>query len=1113
MGHSGHNEGNSSTLGSGVTSRRRLRAGLPPKSGSPKSAAKSPAAPKSSLAERCRPAFAAAASALEGGAADVAAGLVTIYSADSTVVTASVRDVGHRYTVMLTDPQTDDGARLEVFCSCATYRLGRLCRHVWATLLAADSQPERPDPATPGPVTLVFDRDVVGAVDTSARPDQPVAESEGDLLPAVRARIDALRALSEESSKRTLDERRALILDLTESRRRQALVLGIASARPGESLRPLQALPAETADGDGEFRGLLRLLTQSRTDRFRSSALPLSVADDVALPLLEVALMQGPIFLQRSETDLVELERGFSKSAHVVLFFRRETTENSVDAVIDASLNDGGQRIPLSELSLALPCGIFILGNRIGVLADRRAAPWLHSLWREGEIRVPWNDRDKLIGLIFADPIPVDAHFDASFDWIEDGSALTPVATFEPAGGTVCIRLLFQYGGQRVALTTGRKIFVDGTRRRLLRRNEAEEERRRQEIDALVRSFGATGETSRWDLDARRLPEVRIALANLGWALEWRGRRLRQTRPKKRLRVRDSGSWLELDGEWDFDGLTVAIPDVLKALRTSDDSGGVVELPDGTALALTEEERVRWGTIAALAKSHQGKLRVPRSQLFWLAAVDDGSTLDVDEAARRWLAAYDALSKPRTVNLDPGFRGTLRPYQALGVGWLTGLADANAGGILADDMGLGKTVQCLAWLLERRRRYQEPSLVVVPKSLLANWEQEAARFTPELRLVVYAGPQRAKVLEGALENSDLILVTYQTLLRDVERLSRLRYDAIVLDEAQAIKNGSSLTARACRSLEARLRIAMTGTPVENGADDLVSILRFANPELMSGPIERAFRATGGEGGFALLARTVRPFILRRTKESVLSELPPKTETDLFVEFDEEAADEYKQLVAYYRAQLSQAFTEEGLRANAARVLEALLRLRQFACHPGLLDPNRIDESSPKVELLLEQLKPILENGRKALVFSQFRKFLEIVARHLNAAGIRYETFHGGTKDRSAVVERFQSNADCPVLLVTLKAGGLGLNLTAADYVFLLDPWWNPAAEAQAIDRAHRIGQTRPVFAYRMVARGTVEERVLALQREKRAVAQELVPEGTSRLGTLTVDDLRQLLDG
>jgi SNF2 family DNA or RNA helicase len=443
-------------------------------------------------------------------------------------------------------------------------------------------------------------------------------------------------------------------------------------------------------------------------------------------------------------------------------------------------------------------------------------------------------------------------------------------------------------------------------------------------------------------------------------------------------------------------------------------------------------------------------------------------------------------------------------------------------------MGLGKTVQVLAMLEERRllRAGHAPSngngnagrlgnsMVVAPRSLIFNWMEEAKRFAPQLRVLDHTGTARGKSAE-AFANFDLVLTTYGTMRNDIAFLKDTRFDYVILDEAQAIKNAASEAAKASRLLTADFRLALSGTPVQNHLGELWSLFEFLNPGMLGGSKVLQMTAAGSskidDQTRVILSRALRPFILRRTKGQVAKELPPRVEQTIHCELDAKQRKLYDDLREHYRQSLLAKIAKDGLKKSKIQILEALLRLRQAACHPGLIDKSRVNESSAKLDALMPQLAEVIDGGHKALVFSQFTSLLAIVRKRLDAEKITYEYLDGRTRDRQTVVERFQNDEKCPLFLISLKAGGIGLNLTAAEYVFLLDPWWNPAVEAQAIDRAHRIGQTRQVFAYRLIAQNTVEEKVLKLQETKRELADAIINADNSVIGKLGREDLELLL--
>lgn len=541
----------------------------------------------------------------------------------------------------------------------------------------------------------------------------------------------------------------------------------------------------------------------------------------------------------------------------------------------------------------------------------------------------------------------------------------------------------------------------------------------------------------------------------------------------------------------------------------------MVLLDDGSYGLLPEGLLSRYGTLFQFGKAEGDHLRYSKSQTGLLDVfLAEREEIKVDETfqrARERLRSFDGI-RPR--QQPAGFQGELRGYQCEGLGWMEFLAQLGWGGCLADDMGVGKTAQVLALIEYRRQQGAGPSLVVVPRSLIYNWKNEAARFTPHLAVLDHSVANRSRDA-AVFSQYNLVLTTYGLLRRDVLDFKDFVFDYAILDEAQAIKNSSSESAKAARLLTANHRLTLSGTPIENHLGELWSLFEFLNPGMLGGA--SALQGTSsalrnpGEETRRLLARAVRPFILRRTKEQVARELPEKSEQTIYCELDPPQRKLYDELRDYYRVSLLGRIERNGFRRSKIQILEALLRLRQAACHPGLIDKKHAGESSAKLDTLLPQLEEVLSEGHKALVFSQFTSMLAILRGHLDSKKTTYEYLDGSTRDRQSHVERFQDDPDCKLFLISLKAGGLGLNLTAADYVFLLDPWWNPAVEMQAIDRTHRIGQTRPVFAYRLIARDTVEEKVLELQSSKKDLAEAIITESNGFLAGLQREDLELLL--
>jgi superfamily II DNA or RNA helicase len=557
------------------------------------------------------------------------------------------------------------------------------------------------------------------------------------------------------------------------------------------------------------------------------------------------------------------------------------------------------------------------------------------------------------------------------------------------------------------------------------------------------------------------------------------------------VRVKLVGGWFETDVDVVADDVPVDLARLRAALS---DGRRWVALDDGSLAEITEEvaellsdgdEALDAGGHARLAVHQVG--RVER----WLhlageRAQSDAGTVRVRERIRVFEASL--------AELPTGLTATLRPYQHAGFSWLRMLEDLGLGGILADDMGLGKTLTALCLILSaRERRGPAPSLVVCPTSVLGNWAREAARFAPSLRVRVLHGGDRDLTPE-TLAAHDLLVTSYGLLRRDEAALAMTPLRALIFDEAQVIKNASAATAKAARGLRAELRLALSGTPVENRLDELWSLMDVVNPGLLGARSAFARRfatpiALDPKGGAARRLRAlVRPFVLRRTKRAVLSELPAKEEIDVPCVLPPAQR-------ALYDATAKLARESLGAQAGGQRelaVFTALLRLRQVACDPRLM-PGAPAAPSAKREAFLRLVRDLVAEGRRALVFSQFVELLTLWRADLDREGIAYEYLDGSTRDRDGAVARFQGG-DAPLFLISLKAGGAGLNLTAADTVVHCDPWWNPAVEDQATDRAHRIGQTRRVTVLRLVARGTVEDRIEALKARKRTLAEAAVGE-------------------
>jgi superfamily II DNA or RNA helicase len=774
--------------------------------------------------------------------------------------------------------------------------------------------------------------------------------------------------------------------------------------------------------------------------------------------------------------------------------------------------------------------GWLLAGDELVRVADDGGYALLVDAQRHGPIVLPAEGDERLaFACLFADRL--------------EEPLAPPHAALEPrphvrfdaesdAPGTFVVQLFFDYGAATIAHGAPEvAVAIDG---RLATRDSERENAARERLTALgvvapidahpglhaaLRTVGALAGR----LPRQRAPDVAEQLVRAGWRVEVEGRR--HVALQESLTTVTSGiDWFGVRGSVVFDGEVVPVPELLAAAR---EKRRWIELKSGARGWFSDGDVAAWRWLELGERGPDGEVRF-REQQGWLldALLAEREGVEVDAGFRRMRANLAKLGEPAPQDPPTTFVGELRPYQREGLGWLSRLVDVGLGGCLADDMGLGKTVQVLALLEARRARRKKPgevrrpTLLVVPRTLLFNWLDEARRFTPKLTVATHHGPQRWSQWDTTSQ-AHLVLTTYGTLRLDSARFHELEdfdFDLVVLDEAQQIKNGASQVAKAARLVRARQRLALTGTPIENRLAELWSLLEFLNPGMVgSAPaFERLLDARTPDDErrhVADIARAVQPFFLRRTKQQVLTDLPPKTEQLLHVELEGDQRARYDELARHYRAELlaNASGTESLSGEERFLVITALLRLRQLACHPGLVDPARRAATSAKLDVLLPRLDELAREGHKAVVFSQFTQLLDLVAERLDALPLAHVRLDGSTTDRKTPVTRFQTDPAVPIFLASLKAGGTGLNLTAADFVFLLDPWWNPAAESQAVDRAHRFGRTRPVHAYRLVAKDTIEERVLELQATKSELAAALFDENSASIANLSRAELERLL--
>lgn len=580
-----------------------------------------------------------------------------------------------------------------------------------------------------------------------------------------------------------------------------------------------------------------------------------------------------------------------------------------------------------------------------------------------------------------------------------------------------------------------------------------------------------------------------------------------------KLEINENIDWFDIHAVVKFGDFSISFKELRKLIRNNKNQ---FTLPNGEIAVIPDAWVERYAEIFSFIRDDEpnsSRLDKHHLALVHQAEEDNNARVTLDKKLLQ-LKNFDTIEAQE---VPESFKGELRPYQKAGYDWLVFLNKYNFGGCLADDMGLGKTVQTLALLQnEKLRGVLNASLLIMPTSLIYNWKRESKKFTPNLEIFDYTGSNRQKDI-SLFQGYDLVVTSYGIIRRDIEDLASYYFNYVVLDESQAIKNPASNIAKSVGKLNSKHRLILTGTPLENSTLDLWSQMNFINPGLLGSqsffkkkyliPIEKH----QSEEQTKRLYNIIKPFILRRHKSQVAKDLPEKIENIYFSTMTEDQRLKYDEVKNQYRNEILSHIETHGVNKSHIILLQGLTKLRQIANHPKLTDPDYKGDSG-KMEDMFMMLKNALAENHKILIFSQFVKHLDIVRELLAKTGLDYCYLDGATKNREAQVERFQNDDNVRLFLISLRAGGLGLNLTEADYVFLLDPWWNPAVEAQAIDRAHRIGQTKKVFTYKFIMRDSVEEKILELQQRKVKLAQDLITTDKGFTKNLTAEDISALLD-
>jgi superfamily II DNA or RNA helicase len=1070
-------------------------------------------------------------------------GLVSVHEHDAAEVDVLVAG---RYRPSIS---YDESVRTHTLaCSCTEVRPGWGCPHLWALVLWLDHQ--SPD-VRRYPFSLsndswhksdvdVGERDWEDEEGESARADD---SEEGAAIPIPKEHDQLLpwQMILKRQVKRTVfTEARVSAIELIYTlsygaNRRQAFTVNIdqRQRRPDGTFSPSKPLARHylndqegLSDVDQSLLMLLNEKHASGSYYYSSRGNSFDIFPDFFYSILPRLLASGRCRYVTEQKKKPLALRSDIENPPLQLKLKLSGCSELGDREIDILLQNEDRIRTMPEVQLFL--GDQYVLFRDGIVSRYEhfgGLDWIRGFYENGKAVIHRDNEALFLKEYFAcSAVPLELPPDISLTETQ-GNPVPLLRLLGPQGvmGLDSVpkkyqaaELFFKYDERQIPASLGLLAFYNHQEGRLVLRDNAREKAWRGDLEACGiawRHHEANDLHEVYFIPVKDLLKDVAVLMDKGWLVDGETGRFRSPRSVS-LQVSSGIDWFELRGQVDFDGQSAGLPEMLAALRKRD---RFIRLGDGSVGILPEAWWKKVGVWAQMGDAEKDHLRFSRSQtlvLDVLLAEQEVGQTTIDETFRSLRQELRSSVRLTPCDPDASFQGTLRPYQREGLGWMLFLQRFRLGGCLADDMGLGKTVQVLALLsLRKLVMVGRPSLVVVPRSLIFNWQEEAARFAPQLKGIDASHGQRGDWADLD-PDADFVLITYGTLVRDITSLKDIAFDYVILDEAQAIKNHQTARAKAVRLLKASHRLALSGTPIENRIEELWSIFEFLNPGFLghSATFKKLFAADlEDENQRAALRNAIAPFILRRSKTQVALDLPPRTEDVLLCEMEARQQALYNKLRDHYRQSLLKKVQTEGMNRVQTQVLEALLRLRQAACHPKLIDPKLLTEDSVKLDTLIDQLDEIVGEGHKALIFSQFTSFLALVKPRIEERGWAYEYLDGKTRNRQERVERFQNDSHCPLFLISLKAGGLGLNLVAADYVFLLDPWWNPAVEAQAIDRTHRIGQERPVFAYRLICRDTVEEKILQLQKSKKSLADSIIAESSGMLKEMSADDLAFLL--
>lgn len=809
----------------------------------------------------------------------------------------------------------------------------------------------------------------------------------------------------------------------------------------------------------------------------------------------------------------------------VTTSFKVEKVKKNIEVSAFLQVEDEKYDVAKSELKNSI---LFLIDKKLFLVQKPQHASVIASLQNIQSI-TPENWSSVLQNKI----IPISKQFDVKFGKglveYKDNTTPKPYIYLSEQGTYFILKPMFEYNGTKVEWNNEVNAYTnDKNKVVIVKRNKDYEENFVQMIQQLHTNLRKPEYEHHFAIHSKyalqknwfflffdKMKEEKIEL--LGYE-GLKNFKIHKAKPSTKVFVSSNLDWFDTEVEVDYDGQKANLKDIQKALKNKEN---FVTLGDGTYGLLPEEWLAKFSLLFKMADTDGDTLKVSK---YNFSVIDELYDMIDDEAVKEELQEKknNLLSENpeafQQVDIPTQLNAELRPYQVAGFQWLAYLDKIKWGGLLADDMGLGKTIQTLTFLQHYKNINGElKAIVVCPTTLLFNWENEINKFTPELTYLIHHGPVRTSK-QADLENYNIIISTYGTLRSDITMLQRITFDYAILDESQTIKNPTSKVAKASQLLTTKNKFALSGTPMQNNTFDIFSQLNFLNPGMLGSkdffkeqfakPVDKFQDIETKQH----LRKLIYPFLLRRTKEQVAKDLPEKTEVTLYCEMGKEQRAVYEMYKNMYRSQILGTIDNQGIEKSQFAILQGLMKLRQICDSPAILkDETKFENHSAKLDEIVREMQENIGN-HKVLIFSQFLGMLGLIKEKLQQNDIKFQYFDGSytAQQRETAIRDFQDNEECRAFLISLKAGGMGLNLTAADYVYIVDPWWNPAVEQQAIDRTHRIGQTKNIFAYRMICKDTVEEKIMILKDKKNSLVKDIVSDDSQMIKQLTKEDVNYL---